>query len=388
MAEAMPQRLLDYLESKRAEMKALLIRLIRAESPSNEPSLQAEVLEILSEAFQQQGFRPRRVQGKTSGGMLLAWPADRPRHLPYQLVVGHCDTVWPRGTLASMPIREEGGKLWGPGAYDTKAGLVQGLFALDALKAVGLSVLPVTPVFFINSDEEIGSDDSTPLLRRLARGADRCFVVEPSLGPEGSLKTARKGRGEYTVRIRGKAAHAGLDPGKGASAILELSHVIQKLFALNDEARGVTVNVGLVAGGVRPNVIAPESTAVVEVRAFTVEDAIQVERAIHRLQPETPGTSIAVESGVRRPPMERTPRNHQLWKLAQQAARELGIGLREGTAGGASDGNTTSQFTATLDGLGAVGGGAHAADEHLILEKMVERAALLASLLARPPLGE
>jgi len=388
MAEAVRQRVVDFLESKRAEMKALLIRLIRAESPSNEASLQAEVLEILSEAFQERGFRPRRVRGKTSGGMLLALPADRPRHRPYQLVVGHCDTVWPKGTLTSMPIREESGKLWGPGAYDTKAGLVQGLFAVEALRAVGLSVLPVTPVFFINSDEEIGSDDSTPLLRRLARGADRCFVVEPSLGPEGNLKTARKGRGEYTVRIRGKAAHAGLDPDKGASAILELSHVIQKLFALNDEARGVTVNVGLVAGGVRPNVIAPEGTAVVEVRAFTAEDAIQVERAIHRLQPTTPGTSIAVESGVRRPPMERTPRNRQLWKLAQQAAQELGIELRQSTAGGASDGNTTSQFTATLDGLGAVGGGAHAAEEHLILEKMVERAALLASLLSSPPLGE
>ena len=388
MAEAVRQRVVDFLESKRAEMKALLIRLIRAESPSNEASLQAEVLEILSEAFQERGFRPRRVRGKTSGGMLLALPADRPRHRPYQLVVGHCDTVWPKGTLTSMPIREESGKLWGPGAYDTKGGLVQGLFALDALQAVGLSVLPVTPVFFINSDEEIGSDDSTPLLRRLARGADRCFVVEPSLGPEGNLKTARKGRGEYTVRIRGKAAHAGLDPDKGASAILELSHVIQKLFALNDEARGVTVNVGLVAGGVRPNVIAPEGTAVVEVRAFTAEDAIQVERAIHRLQPTTPGTSIAVESGVRRPPMERTPRNRQLWKLAQQAAQEFGIELRQSTAGGASDGNTTSQFTATLDGLGAVGGGAHAAEEHLILEKMVERAALLASLLSSPPLGE
>ena len=386
MTEAVGPRVVDFLEPKRAEMRALLIRLVRAESPSTEPSLQVGVLEILSEALQERGFRPRWVRGKTSGGMLIALPADRPRHRPFQLVVGHCDTVWPTGTLASMPIREESGKLWGPGAYDTKAGLVQGLFAVEALQAVVLGDLPVTPVFFINSDEEIGSDDSTPLLRRLARGADRCFVVEPSLGPEGSLKTARKGRGEYTDRIRGKAAHAGLDPGKGASAILELSHVTQKLFELHDEARGVTVNVGLVAGGVRPNVIAPESTAVVEVRALTDEDAIQVERAIHRLKPETPGTSIAVESGVRRPPMEQTPRNRQLWRLAQEAAQDLDIDLREGTAGGASDGNTTSQFTATLDGLGAVGGGAHADDEHLILEKMVERAALLASLLSSPPL--
>jgi glutamate carboxypeptidase len=240
----------------------------------------------------------------------------------------------------------------------------------------------------INSDEEIGSRESTRVIKRLARRADRCFVLEPSLGPDGHLKTARKGVGRFTIRVRGKAAHAGLDPGKGASAILELSLIIQKLFALNDAERGITVNVGTIDGGLSPNVVAPQSEAMVDVRAPTAEDAAHIEQAIHSLKAETPGTEVEVEGAIRRPPMERTPGNQKLWLPARRGAADLGIEIEQAAAGGGSDGNTTSQYAPTLDGLGAVGAGAHAVSEHLVLERMVERSALLARLLSFPPIEE
>jgi glutamate carboxypeptidase len=389
MSDALGNKVLEHLHRSRDAMEELLERLVLCESPSGDAESLLKVIGLLSEAFEKRGFEPRLIKGKESGGMLLAMPEGRVRHKPHQLVLGHCDTVWPVGTLETMPARtNEDGTFAGPGSYDMKAGLVQGLFAVEALAAVDAAPLEVTPVFFINSDEEIGSHDSTRLIVRFARGADRCFVLEPSLGPEGSLKTARKGVGRFLITVRGVAAHAGLDPGKGASAILELSLVIQKLFALNDPERGVTVNVGTIDGGLSPNVVAPESTAAVDVRVPTRTDADRIERAIHGLVAETPGTEVTVEGAVRRPPMERTPRNQRLWRLAQQSAEELGIELEQAAAGGGSDGNTTSLFSPTLDGLGAVGAGAHAANEHLVLEKMVERSALLARLLAYPPLDD
>lgn len=370
-------------------MFELLERFVLCESPSGDRDALQEVIVLLSESFTERRFQPRVLTGKDSGGMLLAMPADRPRHRPHQLILGHCDTVWPVGTLETMPARtDEDGTFWGPGSYDMKAGLVQGLFAIEALSAVGADPLPVTPVFFINSDEEIGSHDSTRFIVRFARGADRCFVLEPSLGPEGNLKTARKGVGSFSITVRGVAAHAGLDPGKGASAILELSHIIQKLFALNDPDKGITVNVGTIDGGLSANVVAPESKATVDVRVPTREDAERIERVIHGLEAETAGTQVSVEGSVRRPPMERTPGNQRLWRLAQHSAQQLGIAIEQASAGGGSDGNTTSLFAPTLDGLGAVGAGAHALNEHLVLDKMVERAALLATLLSHPPLDE
>lgn len=389
MSPDFPNRILEYLDGRRAEMAALLECLVLCESPSGDAASLRRILALLSDAFAKRGFDPSILSGKESGGMLLAMPDGRPRHRPHQLLLGHCDTVWPVGTLQTMPARiDEDGAFWGPGSYDMKAGLVQGLFAIEALAATGTGSLPVTPVFFVNSDEEVGSHDSTRIITRLARNADRCFVLEPSLGAGGDLKTARKGVGRFTITVRGKAAHAGLDPGKGASAILELSHIIQKLFALNDPAKGITVNVGTVDGGLSPNVIAPESKATVDVRVPTREDAGRIERAIHGINAETPGTEVVIEGAVRRPPMERTPRNQRLWKLARRSAEELGIEIAEATAGGGSDGNTTSQYAPTLDGLGAVGSGAHASHEHLILSKMAERAALLARLLSFPRLDD
>ena len=376
---------LDYLREREQALVGFLERLALAESPSAEPASQDEVLGTLSEALTELGYTTRRVPGRRSGGHLYA----RPERLgtPAQLLLGHSDTVWPLGTLAEMPVEVGDGIITGPGVYDMKGGLAQMVFALRALRDLGLNP-PLTPVVFVNSDEEVGSRESTRHIRRLARVVERALVMEPSLGPSGKLKTARKGVGRFSIVVEGEAAHAGLDPGGGASAILELSYLIQALFALNDPVHGTTVNVGTIDGGLSPNVVAPESRALVDVRVPTKYDARRVEESILRLKPVTPGVTLRVEGGMGRPPMERTPRNRRLWEAARRLGKELGLDLDEGMAGGGSDGNTTSLFTATLDGLGAVGDGAHARHEFVYVDRMVERCALLALLLMEPPLAE
>jgi len=376
---------LQFLQSKRENMVGLLHRMTEAESPSDVPGAQLEIREIIAEEFAGLDFTVRRIPGHSSGGMLHARPARRRKNTPTQLILGHYDTVWPLGTLAEMPFERDGDIVRGPGVYDMKGGVAQALLALQALQH--FEVQPtVVPHVFLNSDEEIGSRESRRYIESLAPCMNRVFVLEPSLGPAGLLKTARKGIGRYTVTVTGEAAHAGLDPGAGASAILELSHVIQALFALNDFDRGITVNVGTIDGGLRPNVVAPESQAVVDVRVASEQDAIQVEAAILGLEPAIEGTSLRTEGGFGRPAMERTTANRQLWRMACRLGDELGLQLEEGLAGGGSDGNFTSRHTATLDGMGAVGDGAHARHEHLQLTPTIERTALLALLLMAPPL--
>ena len=382
---AAPAEVLDYLAGQRATMVRMLERMTLAESPSDNPSSQHEIREIIATELEQRGFAVHRVPGTSSGGMLHARPNIRPHGTPAQMILGHYDTVWPIGTLADMPFESDGETVKGPGVYDMKGGVAQALLAIDALQHFGLTP-KVTPHLFFNSDEEIGSRESRRYIEKLAPGMDRVFVLEPSLGPAGKLKTARKGIGRFTVTVSGEAAHAGLDPGAGASAILELSHVIQELFALNDLDRGITVNVGTIDGGLRPNVVAPRSEAVVDVRVATSEDAKRIEAAIRGLRPATPGTSIEVDGLFGRPAMEHTPANRKLWRLACRLGSELGLELDEGAAGGGSDGNFTSLYTATLDGMGAVGDGAHARHEHLQLTPTIERCALLALLLMAPPL--
>ena len=282
-----------------------------------------------------------------------------------------------------MPVRSESGNLFGPGAFDMKAGLVQMIYALRALRDLRL-IPPARCKVVINSDEEIGSPESTPLIRSLAKRAERAFILEPAFGKLGKLKTARKAVGSFTLSIKGRASHAGVNPEEGVSAVLELSHQIQRLFALNDAERGITVNVGTIAGGTRANVIAAEVRASIDVRVRTLEDAQAVESAIRNLTPVNPNTTLHVDGGLDHPPMEPTERNQVLWRLAQENGRRLGLELEDTAVGGASDGSTTSQYTATLDGLGAVGDGAHAAHEHVELVRLVERAALLVLLLMSP----
>lgn len=380
------QQILDHAQTLRDEMVAFLRSLVLAESPSTVPASQHHVLRLLEAALHANDFCTHIVPGKTTGGHLYARPRVRTRAQPVQLMLGHCDTVWPLGTLRDMPASINHNVMRGPGSYDMKGGLTLIMFTLRTLRDLGLAPV-VTPVIFINSDEEIGSRESTPYIERLARCADRAFILEPALGHAGKLKTRRKGGGRFTVRITGKSAHAGLAPETGASAILELSHVIQQLHALNDPERGISVNVGMIEGGLRPNIVAPESQAVIDVRVRTQEDAAQVEQAILALEASTPGTEIAIEGCIGRLPMEATPRNQALWEVAREAGEALGIQLEEGLSGGFSDGNTTSLWTATLDGLGAVGDGAHAKHEFLYLDKLVERCALLTLLVMQPPLN-
>jgi glutamate carboxypeptidase len=367
-------------------MLAVLEALVRAESPTEVPEAQADVQNALSRLLRTLGYTVERVPGGTeSGGHLYARPRSRPRTRPVQLLVGHCDTVWPLGTLDEMPFKVDGNEVRGPGVFDMKAGLVQMLFAIAAVHRCGID-LDVTPIVFINSDEENGSPTSRRPLKRLARCANRAFVLEPALGLSGKLKTARKGGGRFIIHIKGKSAHAGLDPESGSSAILELSHVVQQLHALNDPDAGISVNVGTIDGGTQPNVVADAGRAEVDVRVNTEEQAREVESAIRSLDSTTSGTTLSIEGGFGRMPMEPTPAARRLWTWAQTAAEALGIALEEGRSGGVSDANTISQYTPTLDGLGAVGDGAHARHEFCYVDRMIERSALLALLLAHPPL--
>ena len=376
---------LEHLRSREEDLVSLIRQMTEAESPSDVPGSQHEIREIIAGRFEQLGYQARRIPGHSSGGMLHTRPAGKRSGRQSQLLLGHYDTVWPLGTLDEMPFEREDDIVRGPGVYDMKGGVAQALLAIETLQHFGVEP-EVVPHVFLNSDEEIGSRESRRYIESLAPHMNRVFVLEPSLGADGKLKTARKGIGRFTVTVRGEAAHAGLDPGAGASAILELSHVIQTLFALNDFDRGITVNVGTIDGGLRPNVVAPESQAVVDVRVATAEDEKQIEAAINSLEPAIEGTSLEIEGRFGRPAMERTPANRQLWRLACALGDDLGLELEEGLAGGGSDGNFTSLHTATLDGMGAVGDGAHARHEHLRLGRTIEHAALLALLLAAPPL--
>ena len=375
-----PASILAYLQHQQEPMVELLRRLALAESPSLEPAAQQPVFDLLAGRLAALDFDVQRVPGRLTGGLLYARPRARQRGAPVQLLLGHGDTVWPAGALATMPVTRAGDRLAGPGVFDMKGGLVVMVYALQALHALGLQP-DVIPVVLVNSDEEIGSPESTRHIQRLAQAVARVFVLEPGFGPQGHLKTARKGVLRFDVLVQGKAAHAGLAPQEGISAILELSHVIQQLFALNDWERGISVNVGQISGGTRPNVVASEAQAVVDVRVPTVADAERISAAILGLPATLPGAVVRIEQVSASLPLEPTGRNQRLWQQAQAAGRLLGLELESVAVGGASDGNTSSQYTATLDGLGPIGDGAHAIHEHVLVDRLPERAALLALLL-------
>ena len=375
----------EYFNLHRDDMEAMVARLAAFETPSRNSGAQVDIIEFLIEVFRNVGYTSIYVPGKSTGGYLYLRPIARQTFTAIQLMVGHCDTVWPLGTIASMPVVNENGTLKGPGVFDMKAGIVQMYFCLKAIHELEL-IPEIVPVILINSDEEIGSHESTSAIRRLAKIARRAFILEPPLGLDGKLKTARKGIGRYTLVVRGKSAHAGLDPGKGASAIIELSHQIQKLFDLNDFERGITVNVGMIEGGVSPNVVAPESKAIIDVRVLTDADAEWIDKEIMALKPENQDTTIDIRGHFGRPPLERTDRNIALWTAAETEGERIGLKLKEAVAGGGSDGNTTSMYCATLDGLGTVGDGAHAAHEFIFLNTLVERTTLLTLLVTMPPM--
>lgn len=377
------KNILTYLEDHRKDMLIFLEGLVKAESPSRVAEAQGPVFHLLAKKLRTLGYYTLHMPGRQTGGYLFARPRRRPKGNALQLMIGHCDTVWSLGTLETMPIDQENGQMKGPGVYDMKAGLTQIVFALQTIRDLGLETA-ITPIILINSDEEIGSRESTTAIRRLARISERAFILEPPLGLDGKLKTARKGLGRFTLTVKGRAAHAGLEPEKGVSAIVELSHQIQQLFALNDAEKGITVNVGMIEGGVSPNVVAPESRAVIDVRVLNQVDADRITQQIRALKPLHPDVKLEIEGSIGRPPMEKTERNQALWQTARQKAEQMGLKLEEATAGGGSDGNTTSLYTATLDGLGTTGDGAHAAHEFIFTDQLTERTALLTLLLLTP----
>ncbi len=376
-------QLVNHIRQHKPEMIELLRHLVDAESPSARPESHCLVVSILNEALSSIGYKVSTPSPNGSYRHIYARRRERSRNVRAQLLLGHFDTVWPLGTVARRPFTVDGNIIRGPGVFDMKGGLAQIVFALKAIRELDLP-LTIEPVVFLNADEEIGSRTSRRYVGALARRVERVFVLEPSMGEEGAIKTERKGIGRFTITVHGKAAHAGLDPEGGASAILELSHVIQTMFAMNDADKGISVNVGTVDGGLQPNVIAPHSQAVVDVRVPTIADGQKIAKEIYGIEPVTPGVRLSVEGRIGRPAMEMTPRNEVLWKEAKALAWELGIELEQGRAGGGSDGNITSQYTATLDGLGPVGHGAHAEHEFLYVDRTLERTALLALLLLSP----
>ncbi len=294
------------------------------------------------------------------------------------LLLGHLDTVWPLGTLRKMPWKEANGRLSGPGVLDMKSGVVMAIEAVAALRSLNVQ-RPVT--LLLVSEEEVGSPISRPITESLAIDSSAVLVLEPAQGL--ACKTARKGVGAYTLRVEGVAAHAGVDFELGHSAVREMARLVEKVSGFTDLARGLTVNVGVIAGGTRSNVVPAECVAQVDVRIRRVRDADRVERSFAALNVTDPACRLTVSGGINRPPMERKQGTVKLFRLARRLAAELGLDLQEAATGGGSDGNFTAAMgVATLDGLGAVGAGAHAPQEHVLTRHLVQRTALLAGLLS------
>jgi glutamate carboxypeptidase len=368
-----------YVHDHAADYIDFLRRLVRTESPSDDPDAQPPLQQYLADALVDLNFVATRLPGSNTGGSLYARPVDATP--PYQLLLGHSDTVWSHGTLDEMPVRRDGNQLQGPGVFDMKAGLTSIVFALRALRARDLTPT-VSPLVLVTGDEEIGSPESRPHIERLARLAERVYVLEPALGLDGKIKTARKGTGEMTLRVRP------IEASTESNIALELSHLVQRLYELHEPERGITINVGTIDGHkTEAKSDSAYGQLVADVRVPTLEAAQAVQSAIRGIEAQTPGVQVEAEGGLNRPPMERTPGNQRLWRRARRLGRHLGLKLEEGRAGGASDGNFTSQHTPTLDGLGAVGDGAHAAHEHIRIDETLDRCALLALLLLAPSLA-
>lgn len=371
------KQLLDYCEAHLSETVAVIERLVQLESPSTDKAAVDRCGAELSARLRAVGADVERLPQAERGDHLRARIRGEGRAV---MLLGHFDTVWPIGTLEGMPLGRVGDRLHGPGTFDMKAGIAIALAALAALRATGTPHPPITMLW--TTDEEIGSRTSREVIESEARQSAAVLVLEPAL-PGGALKTARKGCGEFTLIVHGVAAHAGLDPGKGASAIHELAAQIATIERFQDLPRGISVNVGIVSGGSRPNVVAEEARATIDVRAPTRQAADAVESAFRRLHPVRPGTRLTITGGFDRPPMERTAAVAALFERASALASSVGRELGEGAAGGGSDGNFTAALgVPTLDGLGPVGDGAHAAHEHVDVTALPWRAALVAGLLA------
>ncbi len=376
--------LLEYFRPRERAMLAQVCSLVLRESPSGDLEGSRSAVGLLEESAR--GLRSAvsvarvPVEGYGEHLRVEAFTRDA-EELKTTLLLGHTDTVHPRGTIGQRPIREEGGRIYGPGIFDMKSGCVVALEALRACEELSLS--PRRPVVvLLTCDEEAGSYSGRALVEEESRRAAQVLVLEPP-APGGRAKTARKGTGMFTLRAEGVAAHAGLDFEKGASAILEAARQIEALNSLCDPARGVTVNVGTIEGGTRSNVVAAQARAEIDVRFETMADALRLEESIKSLRPFDTRVRLTFEGGINRPPLERTQAVAALYERARGAASSLGFDLGETQVGGASDGNFAAAFCpAVLDGLGVDGDGAHASHEHILRESIAPRAALIAGLVS------
>jgi glutamate carboxypeptidase len=376
---------LDYCLANHDWLLEFIEALVAIESPSDDPAAVNRCGDELASRLEAIGGAVTRV---TSEGVPAVASAKVGDHLrsefgagPRQiLLLGHFDTVWPIGQLARMPLKRDGGRIYGPGIFDMKAGI--GLATLATRAVIDRRGLDGCRIVMLwTTDEEIGSTTSRALIESEASKSDAVLVFEPSL-PGGALKTSRKGVGQFEMIARGVSAHAGLDPGKGVSAIRELARQITAIDDLQDPARGVTLTVGIVSGGTRANVVPAEARATIDARAVTRADAERVQHTMQALTPFLAGAQVEVTGGFDRPPLERTADIARLFELAKQAAAEIGVTLEEGSAGGGSDGNFTAAIgVPTLDGFGAIGDGAHAIHEHVEIDALVTRAATIAGLL-------
>jgi glutamate carboxypeptidase len=374
--------LLSYAVSQQDNMIAFVRDLVECESPSDDPAAICRFVDLM--AAKVEGLAKVRTikGGKFGPHMQMEFHLPGRRKSGQILALAHSDTVWPMGTLGTMPFRRADGRLWGPGVLDLKAGIAFFVFAMRALRDLEVPVARKV-VLQLNSDEEVGSESSRPLTEKEASRSVAVLVLEPGTGLTGKLKTARKGVGDFTVRVTGKASHSGVDFTAGASAILELACQIERIASFTNLKRGITVNPGVIAGGTRTNVVAAEAHVDVDIRVARFQDAATLEKKFAALKPVDKRCRIAVEGGLNRPPMERTASIVKLFGVARELAAGLGVKLEESMTGGGSDGNFTAALgIPTLDGLGAVGEGAHATNESILVDRMADRTALLAKLVA------
>jgi glutamate carboxypeptidase len=385
--------LLAYLDSRQDAWKGMLREMVELESPSHDAAAVTRMATWVADHvsphatvkffpggqygkhlrcnFKFKGLSRSRSQREAAAGRRL-------------LAVGHCDTVWPTGTLQKMPFREENGRLYGPGIFDMKGGVSFFLMAVEAMRELRIAPCGTVSLLLV-SDEEVGSPSSRPLTEAEASSASLALVLEPALGIEGRAKTARKGTGHFQLRVTGRAAHAGIDFAAGASAITELAGQIGKIATITNLEKGLTLNPGVIRGGTATNVVAAEAEITGDIRFWRTRDGESAVRKLRSLKPADPRCRIDVDADLNRPALERNKLVRAAFKHAQRLAADLGFRLEEGSTGGASDGNLIGALgVPVLDGIGAVGDGAHAAHEHLVASSMPQRAALLAGLLSHP----
>ena len=378
---------LSYAAARQKQIMALLREMVECESPSNEPKAVNRFVDLLIDRTRDIGsaevFRPAHFGKHARIEFKLPGKRRGKRKDGQLLALGHSDTVWPLGTIRQMPFRQEGGRLWGPGVLDMKAGLAFFLYAVRMLRELDVPVDRRVALLVV-SDEEVGSESSRAMTEAEARNSAAVLVLEPGAGLAGKLKTSRKGVGAFNLRVQGQAAHAGVDFTNGASAIVELARQIEKIAGFTDLGRGITVNPGRISGGTRTNVVAAEAEVAIDVRVARERDAARLTKQFQKLRPVDKRCRLTVTGGLNRPPMEHTKAIAALFAHAKELAVELGVNLEESSTGGGSDGNfTAAAGTPTLDGLGGVGEGAHAINESILVDRIADRTALLATLLQK-----